>query len=583
MSSFLAHRRDSARKHEQLRSSIARSPALCAHSSAATPTTSRSDAADNDADAKVLALSLSELAAACADNSVASSDVLHVYGRRALDAHEATNCLADIFLDEAESSNAGASHTLRPLAGVPVSIKDCIDVAGHDTTLGFSARAGHPARADAPLVRLLRDAGALLYAKSTLPTACLSFECSSDLFGATTNPYNPAFSPGASTGGGAALLAYQGSMVEVGTDIGGSVRYPAAYCGVYAVKGTHGRLPSTGCVSCTPGLESIPTITAPLARTLDDLQEFWRRVFEMRPWEYDQTCAPIPWRAVDYIATGQKLRFGVLADDGVIPPTPAAARALEEVTRALIKQGHEVVKFTPPSPLEGLKVGYQLMFSDGAHSVLADKRLGEFVGPALLTVRFILRLPLWLKRLNATFLRWFSRPWGRNEAWAALLEVFHPRTAYEERALVVERDAYRAAWFDAWRDAKLDLLLTVPHALPAVPMDPKASDKATLVSAGYAFLYNVLDCVAGAMPVTYVDAAQDAHPPDYQSAPAYLGMNDVARGVHDLYDAKAMHGLPVGVQVIGGRYQEEHVLAGMKVVEHALWESGRGFVPRKFQ
>ncbi|KAI0826525.1 amidase signature enzyme [Trametes gibbosa] len=587
MSSFLAHRRDSARKHEQLRSNIARASALCARPSAHSSVASDASSAETvseDEGARILTLSLSELAAACNDGSVIPSDVLHVYGRRALAAHEATNCLADIFLDEADpTAGSSTSGIPRILAGVPISIKDCIDVAGHDTTLGFSARVGHPAPADAPLVRLLRDAGALLYAKTALPTACLSFECSSDLFGTTTNPYNRAFSPGASTGGGAALLASQGSMVEVGTDIGGSVRYPAAYCGIYAVKGTHGRFPSTGCVSCVPGLESVPTITAPLARTLDDLQEFWRRVVEMRPWEYDHTCVPIPWRPVDHVASGKKLRFGVLADDGIVVPTPAAARALKEVASALRKQGHTVVEFSPPSPLEGLKVGYQLMFSDGAQSILAPKRVGEYVGPALLTVRLILRFPLWLKRLSATLLRWFSRPRGRNDAWAALMEIFHPRTAREERALVIERDKYRAAWFDAWREAGLDLMLTVPHALPAVPKEPAASDKTTLVSASSAFLYNVLDCAAGAMPVAYVDAAQDAHPPNYRRGAAYLGMNDVSRAIHDLYDASAMHGLPVGVQVVGGRFEEEHVLAGMKLIEHALRESERGFVPRKFQ
>lgn len=127
-----------------------------------------------------------------------------------------------------------------------------------------------------------------------------------------------------------------------------------------------------------------------------------------------------------------------------------------------------------------------------AKSTLAPRRLGEFVNPALLTVRLMLRLPLWLKRFNATLLRWFSRPWRRNDAWASLLEVFHPRTAYEERRLTIERDAYRAAWHDAWQSAGLDLLLTVPHALPAISREPVASDKATLVSANYAFLYNVV-------------------------------------------------------------------------------------------
>ncbi|KAI8986893.1 amidase signature enzyme [Trametes punicea] len=571
MLSYLQHRRDRERKRDQIRERLDHTPPIYAEPSA-------------DEDAKILALSLSQLVAACAEKSVSPLDVLRAYGKRALSAHAATNCLADVFFDDAErTARLVPSLDPKPLAGVPVGIKDCIDVEGHDTTLGFSANTGRPARSSAPLVRLLRDAGALIYVKTTLPTACLSFECSSDIFGVTTNPYNPAFSPGASTGGGAALLAWQGTLIEVGTDIGGSTRYPAVYCGLYAVKGTLGRFPNTGCVSCTPGLEAVPTVTSPLARSLDDLEEFWRRVVEMKPWEYDHTCAPIPWTPVDFLTSGRKLRFGLIADDGVVPPTPAVARALHEVVTALRDQGHEVVPFSPPSPLEGLKIGYQLMFSDGAVSVLEPRRSGEFVNPALLTVRFILRLPLWLKKIQATFLRWFSRPRGRNESWASLLEIFHPRTALQERKLVVQRDAYRAAWHDAWHEQGLDLLLTVPHALPAMPKDPAASDQATLVSANYAFLYNILDCAAGVMPVSYVDRAQDSYAPDFRHSERYRNMSDIARAVHGLYDADAMNGLPVGVQVVGGRFQEERVIAGMRLIEYALWaERDKGFVPRSF-
>ena len=119
-------------------------------------------------------------------------------------------------------------------------------------------------------------------------------------------------------------------------------------------------------------------------------------------------------------------------------------------------------------------------------------RTGEYISPALRTVRLILRLPLWLKRFQARCLRWFSRPWGRNDAWAALLEVMHPKTTLAERELVVQREAYRAAWHEAWRREGLDFVLTPPHALPAMPVAPSASDTATLVSANYAFLYNVV-------------------------------------------------------------------------------------------
>lgn len=236
-------------------------------------------------DHRIIGLSIPQLVTECNNEKLDPTSILHAYGKKCAFAHAATNCLADIMFEEALHKY----NPNKPLSGVPVSLKDCVDLEGHDTTLGYSANANRPVRESAPIVRLLRDAGALLHVKTTVPTGLFSFETESDLFGTTSNPYNPKFSPGASTGGGAALLAYQGSKIEVGTDSGGSVRFPAAFCGLYGLKSSSGRFPSTGCGSSVAGWESVPTVTSPLARKLEDLAEFWARVVGMKPWEYDHT------------------------------------------------------------------------------------------------------------------------------------------------------------------------------------------------------------------------------------------------------------------------------------------------------
>ena len=240
-------------------------------------------------DLRVLSLSLAELVDECNSQQVAPSTILTAYAKRCIAAHAATNCLADLMFDEAMMSYAPN----RPLSGVPVSIKDVVDIEGHDTTVGFSSKAHKPVRTSAAIVRLLQDAGALIHVKTTVPTGLLSLETTSDLFGRTANPYNPAFSPGGSTGGGGALLAYGGSIVEIGSDVGGSVRYPAAFCGVYGMKGSSGRFPGGGVQSCMPGLQRGEAIS-PMARRLDDLRVFWERVMNMRPWEYDHTVCVYP-------------------------------------------------------------------------------------------------------------------------------------------------------------------------------------------------------------------------------------------------------------------------------------------------
>lgn len=233
---------------------------------------------------KILTLSLADTAEACSTGRLAPASVLHAHAKRSFAAHAATNCLADVMFDEALPTYVPN----RPFSGVPISIKDVVDVEGHDSTMGFSSRANRPALCSAPIIRLLKDAGALVHVKTTVPTGLFSFECNSDLFGVTTNPYNSKFSPGGSTGGGAALLAYGGSKIEIASDIGGSVRFPAAYCGVYGMKSTSGRFPESGIQSSIPGLQTLPA-GSPLAKTLDDLEEFWARLISLEPWKYDSS------------------------------------------------------------------------------------------------------------------------------------------------------------------------------------------------------------------------------------------------------------------------------------------------------
>lgn len=152
--------------------------------------------------------------------------VLRAYAKKALHAHAATNCLTELLFPAAEAW-AAACNRSGPLAGMPVSLKDTSAVAGWDACIGYSAWVGRPAARDSALVRLLRDAGAVPFVKTNVPITLLSLESANDVFGRSTNPHNSAYAPGGSTGGEAALLAYGGSRLGIGTDVAGSVRAPA--------------------------------------------------------------------------------------------------------------------------------------------------------------------------------------------------------------------------------------------------------------------------------------------------------------------------------------------------------------------
>lgn len=237
----------------------------------------------------MLDLGLSELVQGHSTGSLTTASILLAYGRKVVSAQKATNCLAGVMIQEALSRKTTASPGRHLLSGVPVSIKDCVNIEGYDTTLGYSSNVNRPASSSAAIVRLLHDAGAITHVKTTTPTGLLGLETKSDIFGRTSNPYNEKYVSGASTGGGAALLAYRGSVIEIATDLGGSARMPAHFCGIYGMRSSIGRFPTWGALPPMPGLESLAVSCSPMSRRLEDLEEFWKRVVEMRPWDYDHT------------------------------------------------------------------------------------------------------------------------------------------------------------------------------------------------------------------------------------------------------------------------------------------------------
>ncbi|KAH9059607.1 amidase signature enzyme [Lactarius vividus] len=484
-------------------------------------------------------------------------EALLAYSKKAFDAHRKTNCLTEVMISEAEAF-ARTCNRAGPLAGMPVSIKDTVGVTGFASCIGYSSPHWMaPFAADAAIVRLLRDAGAYPFVKTNVPITLLSFESCSDVWGRTTNPYSSRHSPGGSTGGEAALLAFGGSRLGIGTDVAGSVRVPAHYSGIYTIKASMHRFLKAGNASAMVGQEGIPAVYSPMTRTLEDLETFWRAIVGMKPWEYDPSCVPIPWRTMNL---PKKMKLGVLWDDGVVAPSPACKRALQTIVSLLEQDGHEVTAIDPPSPLRALQIGSQLM-ANAFITASSHIRWWESNDPGVATGLFALRLPRILTKLCA----WFYRYVLRDAVYAAVVEGWHAKDGQEFYALIGEREEYRTRWFEYWQREKLDFVLTVPNALPAMR---HGDSRRQWKSCGYTFLFNVLDYSAGVMPITRVDRKLDV------LSPAFRPRNKIEADAYKGYDADDMHGLPVGVQIVGRRLEEEKVLEGMKLIEGLLKSRG---------
>lgn len=202
--------------------------------------------------------------------------------------------------------------------------------------------------------------------------------------------------------------------------------------------------------------------------------------------------------------------------------------------------------------------------------------------PGVATGLFALRLPRFLLTLYA----WFHRHVLRDPVYASLVEGWRVKDGQELYALVAQREDYRAEWFEYWQREKLDLVLTVPNALPAIR---HGDIRRTWKACGYTFLFNIvcanptssirrilsdfsvarqLDYSAGVMPVTRVDGTLD------KLSRTFRPRNKIEKDAYAGYDADGMHGLPVGVQIVGRRLEEEKVLEGMKLIEGILKNKG---------
>ncbi|KAI0691847.1 amidase signature enzyme [Cytidiella melzeri] len=487
-------------------------------------------------------------------------DVVRAFGKKALKAQEATNCLTEILLPEAEGW-AKSCNRKGPLAGMPVSLKDTVSVAGFDGCIGYSAWVGRRALRDSPLVRLLRDAGAVPFVKTNIPITLLSLESSNDVFGTVRNPHNPKYTPGGSTGGEAALLAYGGSRLGIGTDVAGSVRGPAHFSGIYTIKASSERFPKAGNATSIPGQIGVPAVYSPMTRTLEDLETMWRAIVSMKPWTYDYSCLVLPWREADISA--KKLRWGVMWDDGIIKPSPACHRALEDTVFALKAAGHEIVTIHPPTPFDAISVGSQLIMADAGKTVAKPIRWGEWNDPGVVDALRVLRLP-WLFRKAWA---WYWRYIKGDNMYAHLIEGFHEKTVEEYFSLVAQREAIREQWWNMWQKQEIDFILTVPNPLPASPHRGWSNG---WTGCTYTFLFNILDYTAGVIPVTHLNRLTD-------QLKGFAPRNQIERRMYRMYDADQMHGLPVGVQIVGRRLEEEKVLEGMKIAERCLKDVGKAY------
>lgn len=453
---------------------------------------------------------------------------------------------------EADAADAArAKGQGGPLAGLPITVKENFLLAGTASTLGLEARRGHRATDDAVLVEALRDAGAIILAKTNVPQLLLAQESENRIYGRTRNPWHLGRSPGGSSGGEAAAIAAGMSPLGFGSDIGGSIRIPCHFTGIAGLKPTLDRWSCRGMMGAVPGQELVRAQSGPLARSVADLVRVWKALDPVAMAARDPYVPPLPAgdpAAIDVAG----LRIGWYVDDGYLAPTPAIARAVQRARDALIDAGATLVPHREPDEGEVLYLWLSGISSDGGASY-QRALAGEAFADVLKQSATVLRLPDPARRAMAAVLDRLGE-----KRVSRLLKVLgrKPVEAYWDR--VAERTVMRRAMLDAWNEQRLDAVVCPPHTTPA--MAHGQSGDYTLGLANM-FRYALCNMPAGIVPVARVQEA-DRMPAPGRGADRI----DKARAA---IDAGAL-GLPVGVQVVARPFREDVALAVMAAVEQRV-------------
>ncbi|CCG80781.1 Putative amidase C550.07 [Taphrina deformans PYCC 5710] len=495
----------------------------------------------------------SELLSNLARGTLSSEECTRAFVRRAGIATQLVNCCTEIMATEAidrakfmDQYLAKTGKTFGPLHGLPMSFKEHILMKGKIVHCSYVAWINNIEPKNGLIYDVLLECGVVpicrtpqpqcvMYASDyALVDSCANLdrhlETASNIYGHTLNPYNRELTPGGSSGGESALITMRGSPMGVGSDIGGSIRGPAGACGLYGFKTSAYRLP-TGTKGLHKGRETIVGCAGPLAHSRTDLELWMKAVLSREPWLREPSILPIPWRSVE---KKQNLRIAVMWSDGIVKPLPPVARALTQVAAILRNSGMSVVDWQPKDHDESWDIISSLYYTNAAEDEHEMFALGG--EPMLPLTEYLLSQP-GVRMYNAK----------------------------ENDALLLQRNAYRTKYAQHWLDqeeqagGKIDVILC--------PVSPGPAPKlGTSKYWSYTSVWNLLDYPGAVFPVTTTL--------EMDVKPEYAPRNASEQEIWDDYNPQEWLGLPIGLQLVARRYQEEQLFSDWETIEQAIAASG---------
>ena len=297
----------------------------------------------------ILELSATAMAAAVREKKISPVEMVRAHFHRIAELNPRLNAYISLREDEAlADARVAEAAVMRgdeigPLHGVPISIKSSVAVKGLAFECGSRTRLDQKGSEDAVLVQRLRSAGAIVLGTTNVPEMLMNYFTDNAIYGQTNSPLDLERTPGGSSGGEAAAIAACMSAAGIGSDGGGSIRWPAHCCGIFGLKPTPGRIPITGHFPESGGPFAAMGVVGPMARSAQDLDLMFRVTAGFD--RFDPSAAPVSTHTS--FADLKKIRIGYFEDDGVTPVTPETAAAVRAAAEALRSDGFDVQPFRP--------------------------------------------------------------------------------------------------------------------------------------------------------------------------------------------------------------------------------------------
>ncbi|CAB4060473.1 FAAH [Lepeophtheirus salmonis] len=487
----------------------------------------------------ILKLKLEELVEKLQSSLLSPLQVLQAYQAKAILVDDETNCIVE-FIDDAEiiAKELNKVSDKKILSSIWSSV---------ERQRMFSIEA-------------MRTMGVIPFCRTNNPQMLKSFGCSNPIYGNTTNPFNNKLTAGGSSGGEAALIAGGGSIIGIGSDIGGSLRVPAHFCGIASLKPTFGRLLENGFrlkrdqqppfFKCCSGFMSkdVSALIKLHALFADQSEEFAKKHYSLVPLKWNRS-----------LLTKRKMKIGWFDHNNYFEAVPSCTRALYECVDLLSQNGHDLIKIEDPGTPKLVDIVLSSFQSDGGarvRSVVDEKecidecyRLNYYLAYVPEFIKYYLGKIIFTYIIPSKILLQLSskKALPASEIWRLSGEL----QTFEEKVHEI--------W---WQSLGLDAVITPGFAFPAIP---NSEVSIYLPAAAFTAPYNILDLPAGVVPFTKVNQEDinkmDGYP--YHESDDYLfkRLKTKLTGTIDC---------PVGVQVIGKKWQEETVLYLMNEIQHLL-------------